>query len=295
MKSKFKYNILPKLALLSATIIWGSSFIIVKDTTDSLPPNLLIAVRFTLGCIALSIIFFKKLKQLDKGYFLSGALIGFFLFCAYSAQTIGITDTTPGKNAFLTAVYCVLVPFLFCAVIRKKPAVKNILTALICFAGIGLVSLGEGFAIAKGDAFTLLGGVFYAAHIVAFAKVATNRDPFLLTILQFGYAAIFSWISTLLFEDMPTSVSFTTVISVGYLAIFCTAVALLFQSIGQKYVEPSSASLILSLESVFGVLFSIVFYNEPMTLRITAGFSLIFIAITANEISFSKLLGKRKK
>ncbi len=130
-----KMKILAKCALFGAAIIWGSSFFVVKNTVDIFTPHMLLGFRFTIGCILLAVIFRKKLKLLDKGYFISGAVIGFCLFAAYSLQTIGITDTTPGKNAFLTAIYCIIVPFLFWAVDKSKPDIYNYLAAIICNCG----------------------------------------------------------------------------------------------------------------------------------------------------------------
>lgn len=212
-----KINVSSKIALFGASIIWGSSFIVVKNSMDSLEPNLLLAIRFTIGCALLCTIFYKKLKLINKDYLISGAIIGVFLFFAYSFQTIGITDTSPGKNAFLTAIYCVIVPYMYWIVDKTKPDKYNFLAAIICLTGIGLVSLNKGFKIQFGDAFTLVSGFFYAAHMVALGKLTKDRDPVLLTIIQFGYTAIFSWIATLLFEDMPRSFDTGSIMGLLYL------------------------------------------------------------------------------
>ena len=274
-----------KIALFTAALIWGISFFIVKDTTDQIPPNLLLAIRFTIGCAVLAVIFRKRLKKLNREYFKCGAVIGLCLFLAYSSQTIGITDTTPGKNAFLTAVYCVIVPFLFWAVNKTRPDRYNLLAAVICLTGIGMVSLTAGFSIRMGDALTLLGGFFYALHMVVVAKLAKDKDPMLISTLQFGYAAVCSWIVTLVFEPMPAFSVFHLNVAGGilFLALGCTALGLTLQNFGQKYTHPAAASIILSLESVFGVLFSILFYGEKMTARLVLGFVLIFIAILISE------------
>ena len=287
MRLGINKNVSSKLALFGATLIWGSSFLIVKNSMDVMEPHVLLGFRFTIGCLLLSLFFYKRLKNLNKDYFIKGAVIGIFIFLGYSLQTIGITDTTPGKSAFLTAVYCVIVPFLFWLVNKSKPDIYNVIAAIVCVLGIGLVSLNGDFSIHKGDAFTLAGGVFFAAHIVAVAKFSKDKDPVLITILQFGYAAIFSWIIAFLFEDMPKTWDVGTMIGLAYLAIFATTVALLLQNIGQKHTNPSSAAIILTLESVFGVLFSVVFYHEEITLRLFLGFLIIFIAIIISETKLS--------
>lgn len=278
-----KIQIFSRIALFAAALIWGSSFFVVKDTTDAMAPNFLLAVRFTIGCLALAAIFHKRLKKLDKDYMKKGALIGLCLFLAYSSQTIGITDTTPGKNAFLTAVYCVIVPFLFWAVNKTRPDRYNLIAAVLCLTGIGLVSLTDGLTIRMGDAMTLLGGFFYALHMVIVAKLAHDKDPILISILQFGYAAVFSWIVTAIFEQPPQTITMGSVWAILFLSLGCTAFALSLQNIGQKYTHPAAASIILSLESVFGVFFSVLMYGERLTSQLILGFVLIFVAVIISE------------
>lgn len=285
-----------KLALFGATLIWGGSFLIVKNSMDVMQPHALLAFRFTIGCFLLGIIFHKRFRQLNKDYFLKGGALGVFLFLAYSLQTIGITDTTPGKNAFLTAIYVVIVPFLFWAVDKKKPDTYNIIAALVSIIGIGLVSLNGDFSIRMGDALTLVGGVVYAVHMVAVAKFSQHKDPILLTIIQFAIAAVLSWVITLLFEDVPKPEMWgmQSIIGLLYLAVFATAVALLLQNIGQKYTNPAPAAIILSLESVFGVVFSVIFLYEQISIRLFLGFCLIFVAVIISEtkLSFIKRIKK---
>lgn len=281
-----------KLALFGASLIWGGSFLIVKTSMDVIQPHYLLAIRFTIGCIMLSIIFHKRLSKLNKDYLWKGGMIGTLLFVAYSLQTIGITDTTPGKNAFLTAIYCVIVPFLFWIVDKKKPDIYNISAALITIIGIGLVSLNGNFSIRMGDSLTLASGVFFAAHMVAVAKFSKGKDPILLTVLQFGYSAVYAWIAALLFEDRPAIWNTEIIMGLLYLSIFATAFALLLQNIGQKYTNPAPASIILSLESVFGVIFSVVFYHEQVTFRMLIGFLMIFLSIIISETKLSFITSK---
>lgn len=290
MKTK-NITLLAKLALFTAALIWGSSFFVVKNTVDIFPPNMLLAIRFTLACILLGVIYRRKLCLINKDYLISGAIIGLFLFLAYCSQTIGITGTTSGKNAFLTAIYCVIVPFLYWIVNHTRPDRYNFIAAFLCFTGIGFVSLTQNLTIGTGDLLTLLGGFLFAVHMVAVAKLTQGRDAILLTILQFGFAAIFSWVVTLIFETAPkiSDISAGSIFSMLYLVIFASAAALLLQNVGQKYTPPSSASLILSLESVFGVLFSVIFLGDKLTVRLVIGFILIFISIIVSETKLSFL------
>ena len=280
--NKTKRSFLAKIALLSAAFIWGTSFVVMKDSVDVFPTPILLGIRFTLGCILLCIIFCKNLKKLNKEYFVQGGIIGIMLFLAYYTQTLGLTDTTPGKNAFLTAAYCVIVPDVY-----------NFSAAFLCLAGVGLVSLTNGFSMRFGDAFTLVGAFFYAAHIVVVARFSSDKDPVLLTILQFGTAAILSWIVALFTAKFPSEVPTSAIWGILYLAFFATGAAMLLQNVGQKFTEPVSASILLSLESVFGVIVSAICGAEQLTPKICAGFVLIFISVIVSETKLSFLRKKK--
>lgn len=274
---------LSKLALLTAALIWGSSFFIMKNSVDIFPMYHLLAMRFTLGCGLLCLIFYKKLHRITKKTLLRGALIGVILFCAYTTQTLGLKQTTPGKNAFLTAVYVIVVPFFFWLISKKRPDVFNWMAAVLCLVGIGLVSVTGEMSIGIGDGLTLVGGALYAAHMVAIAKSSQDEDPVLLTLIQFGAAAACSWLFALSTEKFPPNVPAAGWGAFLYLALFATAGALLLQNVGQKYTHPAAASILLSLESVFGVAFSMAFYGETLTPRLFVGFLMIFLSVMVSE------------
>ncbi len=293
LKSQKSKGKLSKLALFTAALIWGSSFVVVKNTVDAISVQYLIAFRFTAGCIILSLIFVKKLKLINFDYIWRGAILGGFLYLAYTLQTIGITDTTAGKNAFLTAVYCVIVPFMFWIVFKTRPDIFNITAAFLCIIGIGFVSLTSDLTIGFGDAFTLCSGFFYAAHIVAVAKFSKGKDMVLFTIIQFAFVSLFAWCVAPFTGSFPTELSSSTIFGLLFLALLPTATGMLLQNVGQKHVSPSSASILLSLESVFGALFSILFFGEQPTLKIYIGFVLIFISIIISETKLSFLRKKQ--
>ena len=288
-------GMLAKTALFSAALIWGSSFFIMKSTLDNIPVYYLLTLRFATAAIILALIFIKRLRLFNFDYLLKGSVMGFFLFCAYIFQTFGLLYTTPGKNAFLTAGYCIIVPFLSWLTSGIRPGIHNVLSAIICVAGIGFVSLNETLSIGAGDALTLVCAFFYAAHIVAVARFSHAHDIFLLTIIQFASAAVLSSVCALLFDTFRQSIPSASLYSLLYLCLFATALALLLQNLGQKYTETSTAAIILSLEAVFAVLFSIVFYQETLTLRIALGFALIFGAVIISQLNCLSSSGSYKR
>ncbi len=287
-----RMGIIAKGSLFAATIIWGSSFFILKNALDDTPVSFILACRFFLAFLLLSVIFFKSYKQLTLGILWKGALTGIVLGLAYIVQTLGLNLTTPGNNAFITASYCVMVPFLFWMVSRVRPDKFNMIAAVICFLGIGLVSLKGDLTFGKGDALTLLSGFLFAWYIVAIAKLGKGSSIALFTIIQFLVAGMVCAVNFTIFEDFPAAMSTRSIISVVYLGIFATAGALLMQNFGQKYTNPSSASIILSFEAVFGVAFSIIFYGERIVPQTTMGFILIFIAVIVSETKLAFLSRK---
>ena len=285
---------LAKPMLFAAALIWGTSFFIMKNALDNVPVFALLAIRFTAGAILLGIICFKKWKDFTLDYLWRGAVVGGFLFLAYTVQTFGLSMTTPSKNAFLTAVYCVLVPFFTWLVVKRRPDKFNVAAAVLCVVGVGLVSLNEQLSINLGDLLTLLCAVFYASHIVAVEKLSPGKDIYLITVFQFAFAALYAWIGSVTTEVFPTQALMDPAVflPLAYLCVMATTVALLFQNVGQIWSDPASASVILSLESVFGVLFSVVFYGDRVNGRMLCGFTLIFVAVVCSETKFSFL---RKK
>ena len=296
MSEKTENSVLARFAsplIVLATIIWGSSFVVMKSSVDVLPTFWLLAIRFSFAALVLGVVFFRRWKVCDRQYLIGGTVMGFCLFVAYAFQTFGLERTTPGKNAFLTAVYCVVVPFLYWLVARRRPDKFNVIAAVLCIAGIGLVSLtgDDAAAFNLGDVLTLVGGFFFAAHIVAVSKYAEGRDIFILTTLQFASFAVFSWIGVLVTGApvAPEVFNGELMFGLAYLVIFASCGALLFQNIGQKYTAPATAAVLLSLEAPFGVVFSILFANERPTDLMYLGFALIFVAVVCSETKFSFL------
>lgn len=283
---KSKNDLAARCALLLAAMIWGGTFVVLKNTIDAIPFSEVLAIRFTTGFVLLSLIFHKRLKKINGEYIWQCGIIGLCLFLAYYTQTIGLKHTTPGKNAFLTSFYCVMVPFLFWLVKGKRPAIYNLVATVVAVAGIGLVSLDGGLSMGFGDGMTLVGGFFYAAHIVAVSSFASDKDPIVVTALQFFFCAVFTWSVSLLTEDISFAFTLPQIGGLAFLAVFGTTVALLLQNVGQKYTNPSAASILLSLESVFGVGFSLLMGAEALGLRTATGFALIFIAVIISETGF---------
>ena len=305
MSSEKNLSRIASIALFAAAFIWGTSFVIMKDVSDRLPPSLLLAIRFTVACLLLGALSWKRFRKIDKSYIMPGLLIGSLLFAAYLVQTYGLIGTTPGKNAFLTASYCVITPFLFRIVSGKKTDPFHLASAVVCLCGILLISVDFSseslLSVALGDVLTLICGFFYAAHIVAIATTAQDKDPMIITVLQFAVAAVLSWITYAVlnaFGLAPLSLDGADIGSLTlqllYLACACTGAALFLQNFGQKYAHPTGAAVILTFEAVFGALFSLLLGREVgFGILRGIGFCLVFLAVIISETKLSFLMRKK--
>ena len=289
-----KKNKIGDLAILAAAIIWGSSFIIMKDTLSSVPTFYLLAIRFIPASVILALIGIRELRRINLTYIKYGVISGLLLIMAYVLQTLGLNATTPGKNAFLTTVYCIIVPFLYWLFTKRKPDKHNVIAAWLSLIGIGLISLDRDLSMNYGDILTLFGGFFFACHIVALAKATKECGVLLLTMIQFITAGIVALIGGMIFETFPTAIPASAVTGLLYLSVMATALCLLLQSIGQKYTHPSSAAVLLTLESVFGAALSVLLGRDKPRVRLFAGFTVMFISVLITETKLSFLKKKNK-
>ncbi|MDY3832348.1 MAG: DMT family transporter [Candidatus Ventricola sp.] len=272
--------------LTLTALIWGTGFVVMKNTLSSVPPAAIIAIRYGIATLLAAVLFRRHLKGIARADVARGALVGLLLALAYIVQTIGLDYTTAGKNAFLTTVYVLLVPFASWLIFRQKLSRSNFIAAGLMLAGIGCLSLdGESGGLNIGDLLTLLCGVFYAAHIMAVERCQRKTNTYALIVLQFAFAAAFAAVYHLLFErGLPMSLHMDTVGSLLYLSVFSTTVAMSLQNIGQSMAPASHASILLSLESVFGALASCIFLGEAVTPRMLLGFAVIFTALVVNSL-----------
>lgn len=288
-----------RLLLLTATIIWGLAFVVMKDAIEVWAPSQLVGVRFLLAGLILLALFPRAVASNLSGRLVRiGIVLGVLYYLGFWVQTVGLTDTTPGKNAFLTAAYVVMVPFAYWILARVRPSALNLAAAVVCFAGIGFVSLDGALRLGFGDGMTVLSAAFFALQIAVLGKHAADFNPLALSCVQFlacGVVGIGWGLASEPLPDPAAALAPSALAGLAYLTVGSSCVAGLFQMLGQRRVPASQASLILSLEGVFGVLFSVLLYNEELTAKIVFGFVLIFFAIVASETMAGKEFKWRKK
>ncbi len=286
MSKNRKNELIACLGLVFVTVNWGLSFVFIKSSLDVLPPLYMLGIRFVIGGVALGAIFAKRLANSSHKQLIHGTIIGVLLFVAEVFQTYGCKYTTAGKNAFLTTIYVILVPFVHYLFNKVKPRMRYLLAAVIGFWGIGLISLTGRFTIGLGDTLTIISGLIYAVQIVVIARYAAKDDTIVLVICQFLVTGVLSMVSGPLASGPITAAMFTreSLGSLAFLIVFPTIFGYGLQTVCQKYAPPAPAALIMGMEAVFGALASYVFLGEVMTAKMITGCIMMVVAMLIVEI-----------
>ena len=276
--------------LLITAIVWGSGFVVTAIALEYLSAYQVMAGRFILAAIILSLLFGKKFKTFTKSVIWKGAILGTILYIGFALQTVGLEYTTPSKNAFLTAVNVVIVPLIAYLVYKRKVDRYETIGSIITLIGIGFLSLQGSMTISIGDALSLACAVAFAFDIFYTNHFVKKEDALSLTIVQFITASFIAVIAVLIQGDIPTTFEKEALYSIIYLAVFSTTIAYVFQNIAFQYTTATKGAIILSLESFFGMLLSVLFLHEVLTGRMVIGAALIMIAILITELkpSFHK-------
>ncbi|MBQ4539197.1 MAG: DMT family transporter [Oscillospiraceae bacterium] len=283
-------GIIPVMLLILVTIIWGSGFIITDVAIKSgISPSLLVAFRFLIPGVLMTLFFWKELIEGDKTEYLYSIGAGLILAIAFVCQTYGISNTTPANNAFLTATNVIMVPFLSAIIFKQPINLKTILCAFCCFAGAAILSWSPGIGITFniGDQLTLCCAFMFAVHFAYLGKFAVlSKHTGLLCCIQLISTAVFSFIFFIAFEYRSFSMVVTSEViwSVLYLALFPTGFCYFVQTWAQKRISPSGTAIILSLEGFFGSLFSVLLGLDKATPTFIIGGAIILLSVIAVQI-----------
>lgn len=282
---------LGKIGLFLVAIIWGSGFVASALALESFQPFQILALRFTLAFGVLLGLNARRLSHLTWRQVRGGGLVGVFLFLGFAFQTVGLQYTTPSKNAFLTAVNVVIVPFLSLIILGDRVPRSALLGALVTLVGIGLLSYsGDLAGINRGDLMTLVCAVFFALQIFYTDYYLEGTPAWALLLAQMGVAAGLSWLSVALTGLSTQAVQPAGIVSVLYLGLVSTLVSYGIQTLSQRYTTSSETAIILSTEAFFGMLASALILQEPISLQMVVGGLVIFLGILVVELD---LLGDR--
>lgn len=288
MKNKRFYG---NLMLILTALIWGSSFVAQSVGMDYIGPFTFNAIRCIIGGIVLIPIILimgkvkkeSKNKNNNKQLILGGILCGIALFTGSTLQQFGISFTSVGKAGFITALYIVLVPILG-IFFKKKVSLKIWLSVLISMIGLYLLCITENFSIGKGDLLVLFCAFFFAIHILLIDYFSPKVNGVKMSCIQFFVAGIISVLPMAFFENPTINSILSAWAPILYAGVLSCGVAYTLQIVAQKNTDPTVASLLLSLESVFAVISGWFILSESLSFKELTGCALVFIAIILAQL-----------
>ncbi len=273
-----------EIGLIITAIIWGSGFVGSAVALDHYTPYQILVGRFLIGVILLSLVFYPKFKTIKKGALIKGVILGSILYIAFVLQTVGLQFTTPSKNAFLTAVNVVIVPFIGFFIHKRNLDIFELTGAVLAVIGIAFLSLQLTGELNIGDVLTLLCAFAFAFHIFYTARFVKDEDAVVLTLVQMGTAAVIGLSVVMMKGETNFSFESSAILPLVYLGVFSTTIAYLLQTVSQKFITETKAAIILSTEALWGTLFSVILLSELLTVRMSVGAVFILVAIIIAEI-----------
>lgn len=285
-----------------ASLIWGVAFVAQSVGMDYIGPFTFNAVRNFIGCLVLLPVMAiaarlrkkgdtEKLKaqsrQSRKLLLGGGTLCGVLLFAASSLQQVGIQHTSVGKAGFLTALYIVFVPILGLLFGRKSTA-KIWISVAIALVGTYLLSVREGFSVNRGDIYIILCAVVFSFHIMLVDRISPQVDGIKLSSLQFFVSGVLSLVVALAFETFTVSTVLSAWQPLLYTGVMSSGVAYTFQIIGQRGTNPTVASIIMSMESLFSAVSGWLILGEKMSGKELLGCALVLAAVIFSQLPSRK-------
>ncbi|MFA7227607.1 MAG: DMT family transporter [Melioribacteraceae bacterium] len=296
-------------ALLLMTVIWGGTFVIVKESLNDISTLLFVAFRFGIASSLLVLILLLRKIKIEWQSVLPGMFLGLFLFLGFFTQTIGLRFTSATKSGFLTGSLVVMVPIFQMIIEKKLPGRGAIIGTMLVFLGILFLSSG-GSSIASllgelganfnfGDGMTLLCAVFFALHVVYMDVISSKNHFWTLLITQLSTVSILSFISAFVssgvsIESLHVSLTKYLLFGLLYTSLLATLFNIGLQTKFQKIVSPTKAGIIYSFEPIFAALFAFFLLNEKISNFGIVGSILIFLGLIVSEV-YESFFSKKEK
>ncbi len=276
-------GVIADLLLVLICLFWGMSFIMVKTAIAELDLYWFLFLRFTLATVILLVIFAGRLKRFTFPSFRDGFILGSVLFSAFVLQTIGLKYTSASNAGFITGLHVILVPFILAVFFRKMPALTATVGAVICGAGLFLLTVGDDFSVNRGDIWVIVCAVSVAFHVILTGWYAVKHDVYLVAIAQMVAMTTWAGVSAATVGDMPHALSGYVIVAIVFLGIFATAFNFTVQTWAQQYTSPTRAAVIFTMEPVFAAIFAFWWGGEVLRSRGYIGAGLILVGIILSE------------
>ena len=267
-------------ALLGITIIWGTTFVIIKDALESVGPLTFLALRFGLAALALCVLFLSRRPALNATNLRAGLVLGSLLCAGYALQTAGLQLTSAARTAFVNGMQVVLVPLVVAIPLRRHVPRGVWVGVGLATLGLALLSIGPallagGFDTVRGDLLVLIATVLFAWHIVLTGEFGPHVDAPLVTLLQMAWVSVVCFVGAGLFEQPSLDAMRSVLGAAAFTGVFATSLAYTVQMAAQRHTSATHAALIFSGEPVFGALFAVVFAGEVLGPAALVGCGLI--------------------
>jgi len=288
-----------EIALLFNTLIWGGTFALIKNAFNDISPLLFLGLRFGIAALIFLPFVYSSLKKTNKQTLIAGSILGFFYFAGFTAQSLGLNLTTATKSGFITGTFVIFIPILQLIIEKRKPKWFNLLSVFLVLIGLIMLSskgenaidfikqLGSDFNL--GDLLTLLCAILFAFQVV-YVDVFTKKYEYLpMVFVQLLITGIGGFILSFIFsisalETVKFTFNTTVIIAVLYTAIFASIIATVIQLKFQKFVSPTKAGIIFSIEPIFAAVFAYFLLSEKISNFGLIGCVLIFIGLIVSEI-----------
>lgn len=279
------------LALALCALIWGATFVVVKDALAFSSVFSFNAMRFTLAAIVMGLVYWRPLRKMDWATLGAGTMIGFFMFGGYAFQTLGLKLTSPSKAAFITGAGVVMVPVFLAAFWKRKISRWAWAGALAALVGLYFLTVPHsGFSALNAGDFLVLGcAVMFAFHIILVAKYSPKHSVAALSFLQVETTAVLTALclpvlASTHWEPQFVRWSPSLVFAILITAVGATALCFSLQVWAQQYTSPMHTAILFSLEPVFAALTSLIVVHERLGARVLGGAALVFVGILLAEL-----------
>lgn len=276
-------SLLPVLAVVAMTAIWGSTFVIIKDAVEDLAIGSFLAIRFAIAAAVLLAIRPGILRRLRRDDLRVGLALGLLYGVAQVLQTWGLSFTSPSVSGFVTALYVVFTPLILAVILRRRVGGVAWLAVGIATVGVGILSL-RGFALGSGEWLTMLAAFVYAAHIVALGAWSRGRDALGLSFVQLVVIALVAVASMPIDGHAELPSGRAEWFAVLYTAVFAGSLVLLLQTWAQARIAPTRAAVAMMLEPVFAAGIAVAVGVDDLTARMVIGGALVLVAMYVVEL-----------
>jgi drug/metabolite transporter (DMT)-like permease len=273
----------PVLGMVVATLLWGATFVVVRDTLASLAPAAVVTIRFGAAAALFALVILPRRRRLGRATLVGGLVTGVATAGGYLFQAVGLMSTSAGSSAFLTSAGTLMAGFLAWPILRQRPTPWLALGLLVALLGSALITLRGGWALGVGEAWTLLGAAVYALQIVGLAHWAPRGDALAITGIQAAVAALCTLPFAGDLAGQLGALDGTGWARIAYLVVCGSVAAPLLQVLAQQALSPGRVGLLFALEPVFALGFALAVGGERFVPRWWAGAALILAAVVMVE------------